>query len=77
MPTDLPYAVLQFLVDNPWVVWVWIGATVIATGLRAAYDVETERPRWVKFLLAVLDVLQFNLSGPAKLISSQIKGNKT
>lgn len=77
MNTDLPFAILQFLVDNPWIVWLWLGATVTTAGLRSAYDIEADRPRWVKFLITVLDILQFNLSGPAKLISSQIKGNKT
>ena len=66
--TELPYAVLQFLVDNPWIVWVWLGATVVAVGLRAAYPETEARPRWIKALLAVVDLLQGNLSGPVKLL---------
>ena len=68
--TDVPFAVLQFLVDNPWIVWVWIGATLAAVGLRAAYPETEERPRWLKALLAIVDVLQLNLSGPVKLARS-------
>lgn len=73
--SEIPYAILQFLVDNPWVVYVWIGATVIAVALRAAYPETEARPRWVKALLAVVDLAQLNLSGPAKLIANKVKAD--
>lgn len=73
---DVPYAILQFLVDNPWVVYVYIGAMVLAVALRAAWDVTEERPRWVRALLAVADLFQLNLSGPAKLIANKAKEQK-
>lgn len=73
MPTDIPYAILQFLVDHPELIYVYIGAMVVATALRAAWDVTEERPRWVKAILAVTDILQLNLSGPAKLVSNRLK----
>ena len=72
--TDLPFAILQFLVDHPWLIWVYIGAMVVAVGLRAAWDVTEERPRIVRFILAIVDFMQLNFSGPVKLVSNQIKG---
>ena len=69
--------VIETLTAHPWLIWTYLGAMLIAAGLRAAWDVTEERPRIVKFVLAVIDLLQLNISGPAKLVSSQIKGNKT
>jgi hypothetical protein len=76
MPTDIPYAILQFLVDHPELIYVYIGAMVVATALRAAWDVTEERPRWVRAVLAVADLLQLNISGPAKLIANKAKAAK-
>lgn len=66
--------IVQMLKDYPYLVWVWLGASVAAIGLRSAWDVSEERPRVVRFILAVVDVLQLNFSGPIKLVSNQIKG---
>lgn len=66
--------VIQTLTAHPWVIWVYFGAMLLAVGLRAAWDVTEERPRVVRFVLAVIDLLQLNFSGPAKLVSNQIKG---
>lgn len=65
--TDVPFAILQFLVDHPEVVWVYLAAMLVAVALRAAYPETEARPRWIRALLAVVDLLQLNLSGPAKL----------
>ena len=71
MSHDLPFAILQFLVDNPWIVWVMLFATVAAVGLRAAYPETEARPRWCVAALAIVDLLQLNLSGPVKLLVSK------
>ena len=65
--------VIEFLTKFPWVIWVYVGAMLLAVGLRATWDVAEERPRVVRFLLAIVDFLQLNFSGPAKLVSTQIK----
>ena len=65
---------ISFLTTYPWIIWVYLGAMVIAVGLRATWDVSEERPRVVRFILAVVDFMQLNFSGPAKLVSNQIKG---
>ena len=74
--SDVPFAILQFLVDNPWLVVVWLVATLAAVGLRAAYPETEARPRWLKAVLAIVDVLQLNLSGPVKLLANRAKGPK-
>jgi hypothetical protein len=66
--TNVPFGVFQWLIDNPWVFWVWVAAGVIAVGIRAAYPKAEERPRLIVFLLAVIDILQTNWSGPIKLL---------
>lgn len=66
--------VINFLVAYPWVIWVYIGAMLVAVGLRATWDVTEERPRIVRFVLAIVDFMQLNFSGPVKLVSNQIKG---
>ena len=66
--------VIEFLRANPWAIYVYFGAMCLAVGLRAAYDVTEERPKIVKFVLAIVDLVQLNLSGPAKIISNQFKG---
>lgn len=66
--------IIATLAAHPWVIWVWLGASVAAIGLRAAWDVTEERPRIVRFILAIVDFLQLNFSGPVKLVSNQIKG---
>ena len=65
---------ISFLTTYPWIIWVYLGAMVIAVGLRATWDVSEERPRVVRFILAIVDFMQLNFSGPAKLVSNQIKG---
>ena len=72
---EVPYAILQFLVDYPFLVWVWLGATVGAVVLRAMYPETSERPRWVVGILALTDLLQLNLSGPTKLLAAKGKDN--
>lgn len=69
--SEIPYAILQFLVDHPEIVWIWLGATIVAVGLRAAYPETEARPRWIRAVLAIVDLLQVNLSGPAKLLASK------
>ena len=69
----MPDLLLGFLEAHPWVVYVWLGASLLAIGLRAAWDVTEERPRWVKALLAITDLVQLNFSGPAKLIAGRVK----
>ena len=66
--TDIPYAILQWLIDNPWAIWVYLGAMAFAVALRAGWPDPTARPRWVIMALAVLDLLQLNPSGPLKLL---------
>lgn len=66
--------VIGFLTSYPWIIWVYFGAMVLAVGLRATWDVSEERPRIVRFILAVVDFMQLNFSGPVKLVSNQIKG---
>ena len=68
--------VLAFLNANPWAIYVFVGASVVAVALRAAWDVTEERPRWVRAVLAIADLLQLNFSGPAKLISNKVKEPK-
>lgn len=68
--------VIGILQSYPWIVWVWLGASVVAIGLRAAYNDSADRPRLVVAILAVIDFLQLNFSGPAKLISTQVKVGK-
>lgn len=70
--TDL---VIGTLTAYPWLIYVWLGASLLAVALRAAWDVTEERPRWVKAVLAVVDFMQLNFSGPAKLVSNQLKRN--
>ena len=65
---------ISFLTTCQWIIWVYLGAMVIAVGLRATWDVSEERPRVVRFILAIVDFMQLNFSGPAKLVSNQIKG---
>lgn len=74
---EIPFAILQFLIDNPWLIWVYLGAMVLAVALRAAWDVTEERPRWVRAVLAITDLLQLNLSGPAKLLANKAKAEPT
>lgn len=69
-------AILAFLSANPWTIYVWLGASLVAVALRAAWDVTEERPRWVRAVLAVTDLLQLNLSGPAKLLANKVKEPK-
>jgi hypothetical protein len=71
--TDL---ILGFLNANPWALYVWLGASLVAVALRSAWDVTEERPRWVRALLAVTDLLQLNLSGPAKILANKAKADK-
>ena len=66
--------VISFLTSYPWVIWVYLGSMLLAVGLRATWDVSEERPRIVRFILAIVDFMQLNFSGPAKLVSNQIKG---
>ena len=66
--------VIDFLKANPWAIYAYLCAVLLAVGLRAAYDVTEERPKIVKFVLAIVDLVQLNLSGPAKIISNQFKG---
>lgn len=66
--------VIETLKAHPWLIWSYAGAMLLATGLRATWDVTEERPRIVRFVLAVVDLLQLNISGPVKLVSNQIKG---
>lgn len=66
--------VIDTLRSYPWIIWVYIGAMLLAVGLRATWDVSEERPRIVRFVLAIVDFMQLNFSGPAKLVSNQIKG---
>lgn len=73
MNTDIPYAIFQWIVDNPWIFWLWLAATLIATALRAGYPKAEERPRWIVMILAVVDLLQGNLSGPVKLFVNRGK----
>lgn len=69
-------AILSVLNAHPWVLYVWLGASLLAVALRAAWDVSEERPRWVRALLAVTDLLQLNFSGPAKLLANKAKEPK-
>jgi len=62
-------AIIHTLQDYPWLPWVWLVATLAATAIRVGWPEERDRPRWMVALLAVCDVLQANLSGPAKLVS--------
>ena len=41
---------------------------VLATVLRATWPVEAERPKWLVAVLALIDLLQLNFSGPVKLL---------
>ena len=66
--------IIQTLQSHPWILWVYFGAMLLAVGLRATSDVSEERPRIVRFVLAIVDFMQLNFSGPAKLVSNQIKG---
>lgn len=66
--------VIATLSAHPWILWVYIGAMIVAVGLRATWDVTEERPRVVRFILAIVDFMQLNFSGPVKLVSNQIKG---
>ncbi len=66
--------VIGILKDYPAIVWIYLGAMVLAVGLRATWDVSEERPRIVRFVLAIVDFMQLNFSGPVKLVSNQIKG---
>ena len=66
--------VIATLTAHPWVLWVYIGAMFLAVGLRATWDVTEERPRIVRFILAIVEFMQLNISGPVKLVSNQIKG---
>ena len=66
--------VISFLTSYPFVIWVYLGAMLLAVGLRATWDVSEERPRIVRFILAIVDFMQLNFSGPVKLVSNQIKG---
>lgn len=61
-------AIIGLLQSNPWVLYVYLGAMVVAVALRAGFPESEARPRWVLMALAVADLLQLNLSGPAKLI---------
>jgi len=65
--------VIEFLRANPWAIYVYFGAMCLAVGLRAAYDVTEERPRIVKFIMAIVDLAQLNISGPVKIVSNQFK----
>lgn len=69
-------ALIGFLSAHPWIIYVYLGAMVVAVALRAAWDVTEERPRWVRAILAITDLLQLNLSGPAKLIANKAKEPK-
>lgn len=64
--TDL---VIQILTAHPWLIYSFIGASLLAAGIRAAYPVSEERPRWIVFALAIIDAAQLNISGPVKLIA--------
>lgn len=70
----MPDFVIDLLKAHPWLIWSYFGAMLAAAGLRAAWDVSEERPRIVRFILAIVDILQLNISGPIKLVSNQIKG---
>lgn len=69
-------AVIAILAAHPWIIYVYTGAVIAAVALRAAWDVTEERPRWVRALLAVTDLLQLNLSGPAKLLANKAKSGE-
>lgn len=66
--------VIEFMKANPWAIYVYFCSALLAIGLRAAYDVTEERPRLVRFVIAIVDLAQLNFSGPAKLISNRLKG---
>jgi hypothetical protein len=38
-----------------WAVGIFVVCTLIVNGLRVAWPLEAERPRWVRFLLGLLD----------------------
>lgn len=61
-------AIISILQGNPWLIYVYLVALVAAVVLRAGWPEATERPRWVTMVLAACDLVQLNLSGPAKLI---------
>lgn len=48
------------------VITVNLLANALANGLRMAYLVETDRPRWVKFALGFIDPFALNFWGPFK-----------
>lgn len=61
-------AIIELLRANPWLIYVYLGAMLLAVVLRAGWPEATERPRWVTMTLAACDLVQLNISGPAKLI---------
>lgn len=61
-------AIIGLLQANPWMIWVYLCAAVAAVVLRAGWPESESRPRWVVMVLALADLVQLNLSGPAKLI---------
>jgi len=66
--------IIEFLKANPWAIYSYVGAMLVAAGLRAAWDITEERPRIVRFVLAIVDLAQLNISGPVKLAANQFKG---
>jgi cell shape-determining protein MreD len=64
-------AIIGLLQQYPWLIWSYLIATLLATALRAGWPETSERPRWVVMILAIVDLMQLNLSGPAKLISNK------
>lgn len=66
--------IIPLLQNAPWLPWAWLFATLAATFVRAAFPHESDRPRWLVGLLAVLDLAQFNPSGPVKLLVQKKAG---
>lgn len=71
MTDDAGAWLINFLASYPWIIWVYVGATVVASVLRATWSDEATRPKAVVAILALCDILQLNVSGPVKLLAAK------
>lgn len=68
---------ISLLTSYPWLPWIWVAASLLAIGLRAAYPKDENRTPLVRAILAIVDILQTNPSGLMKFVSSGKANNQT
>jgi hypothetical protein len=71
MESAIAELLVNVITNWPWVVYIYIAGLLGTTFIRGGWPEEENRPRWMKGLLAMLDICQLNLSGPVRTAMSK------